>query len=389
MRPIGIIPQWPEGVAPPNTQFAPGDNYHLWGNYPFGEYRKWLDYHDCREVINWSKSYTLNATVPGDLWRKNHIAESQGLFWIGAQSNSDPTHAGLYWSEDGVHWSEDTSVAHGVGTSTSNFYEVTAGTGQRYLAWLTELGNVVTTICRFFFKTTYPLSPFPDTGWVEAFPTAGTVVESCAYDSEEDTWYAAGWNISFGHAQVTFFRDDGSVSYWIHSPEYPGVQLRHVAVSQGNKVVAGENDLFWAQGQLSTWRHYNVADIFPGSGLLKGLSYSNTDGVFVAVCQTAVWTSPNGVLWSKMMTNVKGSFLGPVTSWGGNIVIPCYVGTPGLTSHAFAITRNAGRDIFFIPSPVSYHADTEVSGVTSIRNVANRLVVLNKNNPLGLRYSLG
>lgn len=409
-RPIGKFPQWPVGTT---TNYLVPDTFDpAKANYPFGELARWFGVHDGIEVANYSKSYSLDSgsapiggsslwSPPIDTWRRGHLAfDPRGVYYAGVRNAGANDIAGLLWSFDGRNWSYDTSVAQCAGTMTESWYGVVLTDVGNSFAWVTGRNVAVYRQTRAFQRIGHSVSA-PFGGYVEftAVP-AGLVIENVAYDVESARMFAVGWDYSTGNGLAYFvdptglFSDSWNTYVWSRDVAATGKHLKHVAVAPGYKVIASDTDLWWGQGILSTFRHATVADAMPGETVIKGLIYSDTDKVFIAVGTAKIWVSANGVQWSE--TSAPPSFdaplielyTGAIGCLGGTVVAGAQVSpSPSAAkSFALAVGLNNLRDWYVVPSPTANGTSNPTQNVYAL---GNRLAVLNTKNVAGVRYSLG
>jgi len=333
---------------------------------------KWSKVRDAVEIRNWTRAPTINALTNV---RQDGFAWDPTRQWYlmgGRLGFSTPGR--LYYSPDRVTWFRlgTTTLPGDIGPGDDSEYTVAVANDGRWLAILTS-GNLVLRPSQAYFNSNTGNDNFTASA-NQPFPLLSHVY----FAPSDNRFVVSGINGS-GHSLVWSVDIDGDTWDPLILPETVIDALIFGCGNQGNRLIASPNKL---------WRTSSVASDFtrvtiPWTALL-GLVYLPGAFVFLAITTSAIYSSPNGVVWSQVKTGYEGlgEFVGPASGLGDAVVVPFIYETPdGNGPEIYLIGTNSLRDWTEVPGIFT-------TGTTNMIQAGNRIAALNGQLQPRMGYSL-
>jgi hypothetical protein len=386
-RPLGQFPDWADHAtgttSAPSVGFTPGTQDPALANFAVRQqFRDWL-YRDALEVMNWGPGNTVpgQITLGPDCFSYDPVRR---LWFFGGLHNVDHTLGILSCSYDGWNW---TAIGNGTtplpfrhsGGDTTAYYQQAVSDDGRYLTWLTSGAS--------FLLPSYAFLNSNDglAGWVASANQPAGIIQHAFWAEPDNRFIAVG--LSAGGTILKAWSVDVDADTW-DALDLPGAILSATmfgAASPGDRIVASAAQL---------WRTSSVASAFKAVPVpwlaLTALVRLPGSGVFAAIADGKLWASPNGVVWSQVVTGFEasGTLGGHVNGLGDAVVATFRVTNPdGTTTDALLVGVNALREWSLVQSPQE-RADGAYP-TFDIRPVGDSLVMLNNATPCSLRRSLG
>lgn len=366
MRPRGVMPDWAAGGLVVDTDPAPGFEPR---QRPAGrvndilrKLRAFKSYRDALESLTWQRQSGLTAigtllvtntpatsndqSFIGDLGQYLAFDPLRQRYLVGGRELADPTVALLNF----------TSPPAAPGTNRAD-WQVCVGHDPTinlpaYVAWmnLRNGSDALVSVHTIRIYLTDVTPPIPDGVFNTADDTDLFVVGGFMFAADENRFYGFGRNASVLTHITSLLVDSSTGTAEPQTVEDPtGAIPRFGACATGHKVVSDGTYIWRTPNRFTPWKRRAVEDIMPGETSIKALFRAETDSVFVAVGgNSRVWTSPNGVQWSKTQAPT-GEYTGAGCALGGTTVLVYKENNV----YRLAIATNAFRTWRDIAAPVS------------------------------------
>jgi hypothetical protein len=365
--------------------FTPGTQDPSLANFAVRQgIRDWAVVRDAYEVMNWGPGKTVpvnNTAIGPDCFSYDPIRR---IWFFGGSHAVDNSIGQLSYSYDsGNTWAQVGTGGGGLplrhsGGDTTAYYQNACSDDGRYLTWLTS-GASFLLPSYAFLNSNNGLA-----GWVESTNQPAGIIQHAFWAEPDNRFIAVG--LSAGGTILKAWSVDVDADTW-DALDLPGAILSATmfgAASPGDRIVASSTQL---------WRTGSVASAFYPVSVpwlnLTGLSWCPDSLVFVAVADNKLWTSPNGVVWSQVITGFEstGTLGGAVNGLGDIIVATFRPTTPdGLPCDALLVGTNSLRDWNIIQSPQSFASGAYPT--FGIFRAGDRLAMLNNNTHCAIRTSM-
>lgn len=351
MRPLGQYP--PIGLGTPVTPitfFTPkhqgaGTTHNAENfNAAYQHIGNWKGrYKDALEIRNWRLRGVMSTSgMPPDGFSYDPLR--RWYFAGGTQGLS--TSGFLYYSPDGTRWTRagtSTLPTTSGGGDDGNVYSQACSDDGRYFTWRTTVIGVVVTTHAFLNSNAGP------DNWTESANKPVVQLTHAYFAPSDNRFVVCGLNDSTHVSEVWSVDVDSDT--WDPMP-LSGATIQALtfgAGNIGNRLVATSSKL---------WRTSSVASDFqpvtiPWTALLA-LVYLPGSFVFLAVTAAAIYSSPNGVVWSRVATGYegKGSFVGPAAGLGDACAVSfVYAAPDGVGAQVLLIGTNNLRNWVDVPAP--------------------------------------
>lgn len=374
MRPLGQFPPWGgTKVAPTshagfrpkaNTPPATTQNAEQ-ANWIVDQIGQWKRYRDAIEVKNWA--IAGNRSGLSNLAPDSFAYDAtRGWYLMGGQIISG---AFLYYSSDaGLTW-------HRLGTSTLPSsvssdeglnYQVAVSADGRWLAWLSHTAGVIG-VQKVFFNANAGIDV-----WTASTAQPTTLITHAYWTQDDNRFIVCGNNTS------TFVNEVWSVD--IGTDTWNALTLTDSTTdsltfgcgNDGNRLVATTSKLWRTSSVASNFKPVTV----PWTDPLLGLVWCPGPLVFVAVTAGALYSSPNGVVWSRISTPPGVVFTGPVAALGDTVLAAATLACPdGIAIDTFLCGTDALRTWSFCPSPYQVGAMIMAGGHLASLDTASQPTV--------------
>ena len=358
MRPLGQFPDWADHatsiVSVPTVGFTPGTQDPSLANWSIRQgVRDWSTYLDAIEGMNWGPSNVvpIHNTASGvDCFSYDPIRR---LWFFGGIHVVDNSIGQLSWSADrGVSWSQisNTVLPFRHGSDTLAYYQQAVADDGRYFTWLHS-------------ATAFPGADYAYfnlnagfAGWVASTNKPAGLILHAFWAQADNRFLVCGVD-GTGHGVV--WSVDVDTDTW-DVLTVPGSGLIPAiffgASSPSDRIVATGSQM---------WRTSTVASAFAPVTVpwanMTGLVYLPGSRTFVAIADGRLWSAPNGVVWSQVVTGFEatGTFGGAVSGLGDIVVATFRVTNPdGVTTDLMLVGTNALRTWQAYQSPQANVAGT-------------------------------
>jgi hypothetical protein len=365
--------------------FTPGTFDEKIANYSIRQgVRDWAVPRDAYEVLNWSGSKTVpihNTAIGSDCFSYDPIRK---IWFFGGLHAVDNSIGQLSYSYDGGNtWSQVTNGSGGLpfrhsGGDPTAYYQNACSDDGRYFTWLTSGAGILLP------SFAYLNSNAGMVGWIASTNQPAGIIQHAFWAEPDNRFIVVG--LSTGGTILKAWSVNVDADTWdiLALPGAVASPIMFGATSPGDRIVASTSQL---------WRTSSVASAFKAVMVpwvaLSGLSYLPGSRVFVAIADGKIWASPNGVLWSQVVTGFEasGTFGGAVGGLGDAVVATFRPTVPdGLASDALLVGTNALRSWSLIQAP---QGKADLSYPTfGIYLAGDSLVMLNNATNCALRQSM-
>jgi hypothetical protein len=347
-RPLGQFPPWGgTRVQPTGQGFTPWNGSSSQGaekfNWQIDNARGWL-YQDAIELKNFKLGGTSGI----------HGHQRDAFCWdplrkarfFGGQVGSS-TSGWLLRSLDGLRWTRvgtSTLPVQSTGSDTLSFYNQASSDDGRYFTWRSDTHSTLLATQKAYLNPTGGIN-----SWAASANQPTTLISHAYWAQADNRFVVCGINTSTLLSSV--WQVDVDTDTWFNLP------IAGATVEACPFGAAGGTSRVIATG-TKLWQTPSVANPFspipvPWQSLI-GFAWLPGAFVFVAVSEDAIYSSPNGVVWSKIVTGFEGSvvFTGAVGGLGDACLVSCILTTADGEVEALLLGINSLRSWSAIPPPL-------------------------------------
>jgi hypothetical protein len=332
--------------------------------------------------MNWGPSKTVpvnNFAFGVDCFSYDPIRK---IWFFGGIHNVDHSIGQLSYSYDsGNTWAQVGTGGGGLplrhsGGDITAYYQNCVSDDGRYLTWLTSGSGIL--------LPSFPYLNANAGAWSASSAFPGGIIQHVFWAQNDNRFIAVG--LSTGGTILKAWSVDVDTDTW-DVLALPGAVISanmFGASSPGDRIVASATQL-WRTGSVSS-AFYSVKVPWLN---LTGLSWCPESFVFVAIADGKLWVSPNGVVWSQVITGFEsaGALGGAVNGLGDIVVATFRQNNPdGIITDHLLIGTNSLREWQIIQHPQSFASGAYPT--FGIYRARDKLAMLNNNTNCGIRASM-